>query len=85
MWIKNFAPLTIERFVKDKTRVEKALYIKGFRHEARVFDTVLIPNRIINNGRNVIISYRCFYKNLPFCIDKTAEKGYNINAGVSQP
>ena len=36
-----------------KTRVEKALYIKGFRHAGRIFDTVLIPNRIINNGRNV--------------------------------
>ena len=38
-----------------KTKVEKALYIKDFRHSGRVFDTVLIPNRIIDNGRNVEI------------------------------
>ena len=24
-------------------------------------------------------------RNLPYCIDKRAEKGCNINAGVSQP
>ena len=34
-------------------KVEKALYIKDFRHAGRIFDTVLIPKRIINNGRNV--------------------------------
>ena len=49
----------------DKTKVEKALYIKGFRHSGRIFDTVLIPNRIIDNGRNVIDSCRCFYMPAP--------------------
>ena len=80
-----FALNSMEKKCMNKTQVEKALYIKGFRHFKRIFDTVLIPNRIINNGRDVNNSCRYLYKNLPFCIDKTEEKGYNINAGVSQP
>ena len=85
MRIKMFALNSMEKKCMNKTKVEKALYIKGFRHSKWVFDTVLIPNRIINNGRDVNNSCRYLYKNLPFCIDKCTKKGYNINAGVSQP
>ena len=62
MRIKILALISMEKKCMNKTRVEKTLYIKGFRHEARVFDTVLIPNRIINDGRNVIISAVIFIK-----------------------
>ena len=38
----------------------------------------------MNNGRIEKI-LPLFYKSLLYGIDKHAEKGYNINAGVSQP
>ena len=85
MRIKMFALNSMEKKCMNKTKVKKALYIKGFRHSGRIFDTVLIPNRIIDNGRNVKKFLPLFYKNLPFGIDKRTEKGYNVNAGVSQP
>ena len=56
-----------------KTGVEKALYIKGVRHSGRIFDTVLIPNRIIKNGRNikvpaVVFVYQCRFGGTQFFI-----------------
>ena len=41
--IKKIAFWRIIHFYKNKTKVEKTLYIKGFRHSGRIFDTVLIP------------------------------------------
>ena len=69
-----------------KTKVEKALYIKGFRNSGRIFDTVLIPNRIINNGRNVkvpavVFVYQCRFGGTQFFISVhtfSAKICYNI-------
>ena len=69
-----------------KTKVEKALYIKGVRHSGRIFDTVLIPNRIINNGRNikvpaVVFVYQCRFGGIQFFISVhtfSAKICYNI-------
>ena len=65
-----------------KTGVEKALYIKGFRHSGRIFDTVLIPNRIINNGRNEFLPLfficRCRFVGILFLMFTHFLKKYAI-------
>ena len=47
--IKMCAPIALKRFCKNKTRVEKALYIKVFRNSRRIFDTVLIPMELFSS------------------------------------
>lgn len=37
----------------NKRKSKKPYISRFFRHAGRIFDTVLIPNRIINNGRDV--------------------------------
>ena len=77
MRIKILALNSMEKKCMNKTQVEKALYIKGFRHSGRIFDTVLIPNRIINNGRNVG-SCRYFCKKHINDVDNVRKMDYNI-------
>ncbi len=66
MRIKMFALNSMEKKCMNKTQV-KTLYIKGFRYSKRIINTVLIPNRIINNGRNgqiLAVVFICRYR---FC------------------
>ena len=59
--IKMCAPITLKEICKNKTKVEKALYIKDFRHLKRIFDT----KQNNKQRQECKSSCRCFYISVP--------------------